>query len=314
MAPSRSIVAILAGACFLSVLMWCIGIHRLDVSDERWVAAVLQCQLGNQLWIMASSYGIAMARKARWCVVDGEFYSYLRGLEWIVKPPESCPGLILGIPKVFSWNLYSFVRVDGGGYATYSDEFVNALQPRIDARNFLQSFKYFDKMTPIPFRLKSTPHALAWVRMRHITTAIHVRRGDKMTDIGNVVPSLSYFHKALRMLYFLFPGQHAFVVVTDDPAWVKAQVLFEGMHLLHSDDPLFDMAVISQCRHKIISIGTFGWWGAFLTDSGSNSSNAVIYPVPQMEGRYSSGMTYGDYFPQHWTAIDYMKGDDFFFV
>lgn len=310
MAPSRSMVAVLAGVCFISVSMWCIDMYRLDNnSEEQWVAAVLSCQLGNQLWIIASSYGIAMVRKARWCIVDGEARFYQHGLEWTVKPPETCPGLILGIPTVrISWYLSSFVRVDGGGYATYSEEFAKALQPRIDVRNFLQSFKYFDKTTPIPFRLKATPQALAWVSMRHITTAIHVRRGDKMSDIGNVVPSLSYFHQALHMLHFLFPDPHVFVVVTDDPSWVKEQVLFEGMHLLHSDDPLFDMAVISQCRHKIISIGTFGWWGAFLTDNGSNLSNTVIYPVPQMEGSHAGGMTYADYFPCHWTAIDYTKG------
>jgi galactoside 2-L-fucosyltransferase 1/2 len=77
------------------------------------------------------------------------------------------------------------------------------------------------------------------------------------------------------------------------------------MHVLSSrDDPAFDMAVISQCKHKIISIGTFGWWGAFLADTGGNRSSAVIYPVPQMPRKLEAGFNNEDYFPPHWTSID----------
>jgi hypothetical protein len=65
------------------------------------------------------------------------------------------------------------------------------------------------------------------------------------------------------------------------------------------------MAVISQCRHKILSIGTFGWWGAFMTDSGHNRSSAVIYPIPQMEKGSRAGFTKADYFPVHWTTLGY---------
>ncbi len=124
-----------------------------------------------------------------------------------------------------------------------------------------------------------------------------------MTD-GAKIPSLDYYRKALHLLYTLFPSQGNVVVTTDDAGWVDAQPLFKDMYVLSSqDDPAFDMAVISQCRHKIFSIGTFGWWGAFLSDPGHNRSNIVIYPLPQMEPGSGKGFTNADYFPSHWTPL-----------
>jgi len=299
----------LAGSCVLMCVFWTLRRDDPEPTDEQWVAIVLFGQLGNQLWEMASAYGIARARRARWCVVDGEWRGYMRGLDWIAEPPETCPDpSIIGIPLLpRTWTPRSFASVSFGGFAEYSEQYALSPQPRISLDSTLQSFKYFDKALPIPFRLKATQRARAWVEAGGYTTAIHVRRGDKLWDVGNVVPPLDYFKQALGQLEALFPGPHRVVVATDDPGWVQAQPLFLRAHLLQSDDVFFDMAVISQCRHKIISIGTFGWWGAFLTDTGSNRSNAVIYAVPQMDGSLADSMVYGDYFPAHWTALAWAR-------
>ena len=310
MTAAHRMTVALAMSCVVSCVLWCARLHDSEPEQEdRWVAVVLYCQLGNQLFQMASSHGIAKQRAARWCMEDADHRDYVRGLEWLVQPPERSPGLVVGIPKIIStWYLASFTILDSGAYATFSDLYAKSPLPRILPWNCLQSFKYFDRKVPIPFRLKATPLAKAWVKARQITTAIHVRRGDKLTDIGNVVPPLHYFRQALLLLSAMFPIEHRYVITTDDPEWVRAQPLFMKMHVLHSEDMHFDMAVISQCQHKILSIGTFGWWGAFLTDTGSNQSNAVIYAMPQMEGRLEAGMNYADYFPQHWTPIDYRSG------
>ncbi len=128
------------------------------------------------------------------------------------------------------------------------------------------------------------PARPCWVNERGITAAIHIRRGDKVYDLGYVVPPLHYFQLAISRLHSLFPEQgQCFVMSSDDSGWVRASPLFAGMEVLSSEDPSFDMAVISECQHKILSIGTFGWWGAFLNNRGDNQTSAVIYPLPQME-------------------------------
>jgi galactoside 2-L-fucosyltransferase 1/2 len=284
--------------------------------DERWVAILLQCQLGNQLFMLASSHGLARARKARWCAVEGGWHSYAKDLEWPgAEPPEECPGLVWGIPLLMNtWYFSAFENVHNGGlYATYTAHvFVNASARRAYMDGYLQSFKYFDPTTPVPFRLKQTMHAQAWVAARNATVAIHVRRGDQLLRKSNKIPPLAYYRRALELLRELFQVQvHVAVVATDDPEWVGKQKIFEGMHVLSSNDPAFDMAVISQCRHKILNIGTFGWWGAFLTDPGHNRSNAVIYPVPQLKSGSDAGLTENDYFPSHWTRLDYSKPDPY---
>ena len=288
------------------------GSYRVPPDDEKWVAVVLQYQLGNQLWVLASSYGIARARNAHWCAVQGSWHSYTQDLEWpSVMPPVECPGVSWGIPVVMdTWYMSAFTKIQNGYmWATYTgDVFLNASAQHAYMDGLLQSFKYFDPITPVPFRLKQTMRARAWVAARNATVAIHIRRGDQLDRVGIRIPPLDYYRRALRLLRTLFPAQ-AFVVVvaTDDPGWVRAQLLFRGMYVLSSHDPAFDMAVISQCRHKIISIGTFGWWGAYLSDPGHNRSNAVIYPMPQLERGAGGGFTEADYFPAHWTRLDYSK-------
>ena len=289
-----------------------------EEEQDRWVGFVTQGQLGNQLWELASTYGIARRRKARWCVMaeNEGFRQYMEHMEWTsVAPPESCPG-ITWINPLF-WYTPSLTPInDDGKYAVYYEKFLLSKWPRIRIDSNLQSFKYFDEINPIPFRLTATSEAIAWVKQRNITAAIHIRRGDKMSCRSDVVPPIDYFRLAIHTLNLLFPPPHphdengaarVFVVVTDDPLWVKQHPsLFKGMHILSSQRPDFDMAVIAACQHKILSIGTFGWWGAFLSDSGNNQTSAVIYPTVQMVGAGAAGFNNSDYFPQHWTGIQYV--------
>jgi galactoside 2-L-fucosyltransferase 1/2 len=221
---------------------------------------------------------------------------------------------VWGAPSLAS-DLYHLSRFKVVGqpdtlhYARYRpDVYVDAPAPNILAQGCLQSWRYLDPVTPIPFRLKAMDAAGEWVAARGLTAAIHVRRGDKVVgdDNNNVPPPLRYYRMAMAELQRQFPSPAAqrYVVVTDDPEWVRAQPFFIAhTHALLSrrEDPAFDMAVIARCRHKILSIGTFGWWGAFFTDPGHNRTQAVLYPTPQM--RDAAGFGNADYFPPHWTAL-----------
>jgi galactoside 2-L-fucosyltransferase 1/2 len=279
--------------------------ERLQGREDRWVAMLPMNQFGNQLWMLASTHGIAKARRARWCVVPSEHFA--KHLAWVVQP-EPCPFLLWNLPLLnWAFTESKFETVgDEAGFARYTDAYVSAPGPRILAHGHMQSYKYFDGAAPVPFRLRAARPARMWVRAHRVTAAIHVRRGDKLWDLGNVVPPVAYYELAIATLRRLRPADRlGFVVLSDDPAWVRAQAAFAGMRVLSSDDASFDMAVMSHCRHKILSIGTFGWWGAFLGDAGHNRTATVLYPIPQMEGRLASGFSNEDYFPPHWTSVDY---------
>jgi galactoside 2-L-fucosyltransferase 1/2 len=295
------------------VLYWSQG--RITTSDtlstDKWVGFVAEGQLGNHMWELASTYGIARARNAKWCVIDlhDRYRTYAPHLHWIADPPlTKCPGIVW--VNILFWFTPLLMPIDDDGvYAGYHRRYELSQWPRIRADGYLQSFKYFDSKLPVPFTLAAAPRARAWVKAKRVTAAIHVRRGDKLADAGNVVAPLAYFQLAVAELRRRFPrGRQAFVVVTDDPAWVRDHSFFGMMRVLSSSDPGFDMAVVSECRHKIISIGTFGWWGAFLNDRGDNSTSAVIYPRLQMQGGKRNGFKDEDYFPAHWIGIDYVGG------
>ena len=292
-----------------------------ELAGIRWVGLVPCGQLGNHLWEMASAHGIARARNASLCIAFARA-SYMQALEWKSEKeaPVACPGWVWGAPSLHS-DLYHLSRFkvvglpDGDHYARHRpDLYVDAPARNILAQGCMQSWKYLDPTTPIPFRLKAMAAAAEWVAARGLTVAIHVRRGDKVGSEGNVLTPIPYYREAMAELQRRCPSApsahqqppHRYVVVTDDPEWVRAQPFFR-LHthavLSRREDPAFDMAVIAQCRHKILSIGTFGWWGAFFTDPGHNRSQAVLYPVSQMRGPNAPGFSNADYFPPHWTPV-----------
>ena len=263
---------------------------------DQWVAVATSNQLGNMLWQLASSHSVARRRHARWCVLDtdGWFSTYRKYVQWTHGPPEACPGWNLAFVKYTQL----FTRVPDDGCAVHTDKFLRAPFPRILMDGCLQSYKFIDR--PLPFALAAESRALAWVAERNVTAAIHVRRGDKLTAFANIVPTIHYYYLATAALERQFGGQR-YVVCTDDPDWVLGHPFFKSMHVLSTPDPSFDMAVISACKHAIISIGTFGWWGAFL------GNGTVIYPLPQMTDVWKDGFHNDDYFPRHWVPIEYTK-------
>jgi hypothetical protein len=305
---SRTIAIISFCVVLCWIAIFCTDLNYIANPNDRWVAVTPFAQLGNQLWMIASSRGIANARNAHWCMEFGQ--RYVDSIEWVVPAPSSCPGLFLRTPLYMTgWYITSMFKTVGSNddYARYSRVYYDAKYPRIHAFGCMQSYKYFDPKVPVPFRLRTRKAALEWVTKHNITTAIHIRRGDKLWHTGNVVPPLEYYKQAIALLQRIRPGEHVFAVLSDDLEWVKHHEIFKGAHHLQSADPAFDMAVISQCKHKILSIGTFGWWGAYLEDTGDNLTQSVIYPVPQMEGALEQGFNNEDYFPPHWISLDYNR-------
>ncbi len=63
-------LSILCASTILSILYYFEMKSLTPQSKEKWVGVILEGQLGNQLWAMASSHGIAKARGARWCWID----------------------------------------------------------------------------------------------------------------------------------------------------------------------------------------------------------------------------------------------------
>ncbi|XP_076398613.1 galactoside alpha-(1,2)-fucosyltransferase 2-like [Peromyscus maniculatus bairdii] len=102
---------------------------------------------------------------------------------------------------------------------------------------------------------------------------VHVRRGDYVHVMPNVwkgvVADWGYLEQALDRFRARYPSP-VFVVTSDDMAWCRksisisrGDVAFAGNGLRGS--PARDLALLTQCNHTIITVGTFGVWAAYLT-------------------------------------------------
>lgn len=113
------------------------------------------------------------------------------------------------------------------------------------------------------------------------SVAIHIRRGDYLTDIATDVLGLipiSHYQSALKVI-----GQKQRLdkvyVFSDDIEWAKENLLLEYETTYvsgnHTSNSIEDFYLISQCKHQIIANSSFSWWAAWLNP---NPDKIVIAP------------------------------------
>ncbi|ELU02435.1 hypothetical protein CAPTEDRAFT_40679, partial [Capitella teleta] len=68
---------------------------------------------------------------------------------------------------------------------------------------------------------------------------------------------------------------------------------------LSKRDAIVDLCVLSSCNHSIITVGTFGWWGAYL------AGGRVVYykDYPLRHTFLSRHFAKRDFFLPHWVGL-----------
>ncbi|XP_012588948.1 PREDICTED: galactoside 2-alpha-L-fucosyltransferase 2-like [Condylura cristata] len=101
---------------------------------------------------------------------------------------------------------------------------------------------------------------------------VHVRRGDYVRVMPSVwkgvVADRGYLRRALGWFRARYRSP-VFVVTSDDMAWCRqnidrslGDVVLAGSGRQRS--PARDFALLAQCNHSVITVGTFGIWAAYL--------------------------------------------------
>ena len=116
---------------------------------------------------------------------------------------------------------------------------------------------------------------------------IHVRRGDR-GHAFKLAPQ-EYFIKAMHYFRQKYHNVH-FIVASEDHKWVRENLgQFRNVSLLPAgSSAATDMAVMTLCDHVIMTLGSYGFWSAFLA---------------QGEVIYYNGHDHYEYFPKHWIAM-----------
>jgi len=154
---------------------------------------------------------------------------------------------------------------------------------------YWQSEKYFLDIGDIirkEFTISNTPstanQTIAANIQHHHSVAIHIRRGDYITDSVSSqlhdTYNIEYYKKAIEIILEKVSEAH-FYVFSDDPDWVKNNFILDNptTYVSHNNDSCHeDMKLISLCKHQIIANSSFSWWGAWLN---KNPDKIVIAPT-----------------------------------
>lgn len=102
------------------------------------------------------------------------------------------------------------------------------------------------------------------------TVGLHVRRGDFLAhghqEYGYNVAPREYFTNAIKWFTDRFGKNIVFLVASDDLDWCKQNLDFQGaQHVMSgSATAMDDFAMLVSADHHIISVGSYGWWAAYL--------------------------------------------------
>ena len=247
-------------------------------------------RLGNQMWQIAGTIGIAHARGDR--------------------------------PTFPDWDYRPYFQVPDTYFSDQPGIEARTLVPHMDERCalYLQDYGLFADITPV-VRAVFRPSPLATQEMRVPKydwfwelggpVALHVRRGDMLTEPDGYHPltTTAYYERALDLV-----GRPV-VVFSDDLPWCREtfghfddMYFFEGSPSRVPDyDPGYaessptdwlDLQFMAACSDHIIANSTYSWWGAFLAGNPH-----PIYPLTW----FGSKLRYIDWklqIPPGWRGIE----------
>tara|TARA_Y100000766_G_C18900378_1_gene603103 strand:+ start:918 stop:1829 length:912 start_codon:yes stop_codon:yes gene_type:complete len=178
-------------------------------------------------------------------------------------------------------------------YSGYYPEVFNLQKSYIDG--YWQSEKYFeffssDLLKSFSWKaIKSENKSLSIIMNSQNSVSIHIRRPDKIKKLSDIYHRLKlffstriadsdYYFRAIELIEKKV-SDPVFYVFTDNQMWVKENFDLDKNFILvdwnEGHLSYQDMYLMSNCKHNIISISTFSWWGAWLN---KNTKKIVIAP------------------------------------
>ena len=189
-------------------------------------------RLGNQLWQIASTIGIARRRGER------AGFPFWRYRPYFSVPDEYFPDL-------------------------------DTLHSHDLGLEYLQDLEFLDGIES-DVRRYFRPDPGVWDRLAHRfgdlfalshKTSVHVRRGDYLVHSDMFPPlPLEYYTQAMELT------GGPYVVFSDDIEWCRRNLPGECYFMEHNMD-FEDLFLMAACDEHITANSTFSWWASWLSDS-----------------------------------------------
>ena len=118
------------------------------------------------------------------------------------------------------------------------------------------------------------------------SVAIQIRVNDYPVEYNQV-----FFKKAVSIV-LKSVNDPVFYLFSDNPEWCHNNLdLPNEIITVNTGSDMKDFAALVSCNNFILSVGTFGWWGAMLS---INIKKLVVYP------KEYKGIINEDFYPKEW--------------
>lgn len=326
---TRCLLCILSGLIVAVALLWLLqflwlqreirALQRLSASDIRLITFRLSHRwgVGNEMFALASTYGIKRSHGPR---------------AWdVCIDPRAKILTVFRLDQLPNCRADTMVEyLDAEERREFAYGFFDKNLYSLDTKRhmvvgpFLQSWKYFDRSDReirrlFDFKASITNRArdlLVSSVEKHFSCSgcfskivkigVHVRRGNmavrpELIKLGYIVADAAYLDRAMTFYRKNIASKRTiFVVCSDNMPWCE-ETLSNHTDVIFMQTGLaeLDMAILSMCNNSIITVGTFGWWAAWL----ANGTTVYYKDWPRDGSPLDQWTNHKDYFPPAWIGL-----------
>lgn len=243
-------------------------------------------QLGNQLFQHAALLGIAAVRgydvAIPWNPIAGKQQGQTELHHFQVTTPHLKPEDAEKITRRYwephyHYDYNVFLQPDGTSFEGrfQSEKYFQHIAHHV-RREYRLQLDYTDWARGEEYRiLQEFP--------KHALVSVNVRRGDNVTAPRHFrVLSPSYYKRTCDIVRKWVGGPCRFLIFSDEPDWCESEMDLTDAVVIRSPGYLHDLALMINCDHHILAVGTFSWWGAWL---GQKLGQLVLAPYPWFRQR-----------------------------
>jgi len=279
--------------------------------------------LGNQLFQYAAARSLAYSRgdevviDSRWYLVK---YRGITSRDYILPQfsisSRKAKGLEIGMTFLHSLRFSSLLSIPWLGVRHFKEKNFDfdpdffTIKGKVYIDGYWQSYRYFeqirdillDEITPVNV-FDVTYDSVYKEILSSNSVSVHIRRGDYVSNkaaanFHGLCPE-SYYINAIEKINSLVNNAF-FYIFTDDVDWVSSNMKLPDTHCFVSkkdySNPVFELFLMSNCKHNIIANSSFSWWGAWLN---KHPEKNVIAPV----NWFKSGQETLDLIPSEWIRM-----------
>jgi hypothetical protein len=243
--------------------------------------------LGNQLFQIAATAGIAKHNNQNFCFPEWSFRDYFE----------------YDFPKIEEKPFVHFQQ------SSFHFEPVNLDDKDYDLEGWFQSENFFDvgqtrKMFAFKDSILQNVKSRLEIAFSRKTILISIRRGDFVDHPDYFQLPVNYYINALLENFPDWESRNL-IFFSDDSSYCKFHFSFlENAYFGDNLSAIEQMAVASLCDDFIISNSTFSWWCAWL---GEKANSKVIRPLHYFTSSKNSTDNEKDYFPDRWQVYNHLE-------